>query len=175
MEQPRLRDAIAERETGCSERSWLMLLAETKSVMRGRLVTAGKIRLDSWFEGDIVCLRLEIGSDGYVFGNATAREIYIEGQIVGTVRGGIVHLMQGCFIEGDVLHSVLSIHPSATLIGSAIRSKAIASLPELSALEARAVADPAQLERESRVNAKIAGVDWSLYQAFARPLPGKHA
>jgi cytoskeletal protein CcmA (bactofilin family) len=96
------------------------------------------VQLDTWFEGDILCSRLDIGRDGYVLGNITTRELYVEGQIVGTVHAGIVHLMDGAFVEGDVHHHVLSLHANASLMGTALRSTRMPFPQELLALEARA-------------------------------------
>jgi len=116
-----------------------MLKIDTSTVMRGHLVAAGRIELDTWFEGDILCSRLDIRRDGYVLGNVTTRELYVEGQIVGTVHAGIVHLMDGAFVEGDVHHHVLSLHPNASLMGSALRSTKMPFPDELLTLESRAV------------------------------------
>lgn len=118
-----------------------MLAVETLTVMQGRLLAAGRIRLDSWLEGEIVCSRLEIGPDGYVLGNVYAREVMIEGQIVGTVTGGMVHLMEGAFVEGDIFHNVLSLHATATLSGKAVRSHTLALPGDLLTLEAKAAAE----------------------------------
>lgn len=115
-----------------------MLKIDTTSVLRGSFTTAGRVELNTWFEGNILCSRLDIGRDGYVLGNITTRELYVEGQIVGTVHAGIVHLMEGAFIEGDVHHHVLSLHPSASLLGNALRSTRMPFPQELLALEARA-------------------------------------
>ncbi len=119
-----------------------MLIIETETTTRGSLLSAGRIRLDTWFEGDIVCSRLDIGTDGYVRGNITTRELYVEGQIVGRITAGIVQLKEGAFVEGDIHHHVLSIHPAASLMGRSLRSTNVPFPPELLALEANARNDP---------------------------------
>ena len=157
-------------------KSGRMLVVETESVVRGKLKVAGKMRLDCWLEGDVVCSRLEVGRDGYILGSVTAREVYVEGQIVGTIEASVVHLMEGAFVEGDIHHSVISIHPTATLLGKAHRVRGFAPA-ELLALEAKSTGDRGELERECRANARIAGVDWSQYQAARARAPqaGKRA
>lgn len=115
-----------------------MLTIDTTTLMRGNLVAAGKVRLDTWYEGDIQCSRLDIGPDGYVNGTIVARELTVEGQIVGSVHAGIVHLMAGAFVEGDIHHHLLSLHPSATLVGNALRTTQLPFPAELLALEAKA-------------------------------------
>jgi cytoskeletal protein CcmA (bactofilin family) len=143
-----------------------MLVIDARSVVQGKLKAAGTMRIDCWLEGDIVCSRLEIGRDGYILGNVTARELYVEGQVVGRINASVVHLMEGAFVEGDILHSVISIHPSASLLGKALRTQGYAP-EEIVAIEEKSSADRKRLEGESRANARIAGVDWARYQARA--------
>lgn len=140
-----------------------MLVVDTNSVVRGKLKAAGTMRIDCWLEGDIVCSRLEIGRDGYILGNVTARELFVEGQIVGQVQASVVHLMEGAFVEGNVQHSVISIHPSAALHGKAVRTQGFAP-EEIVAIEEKSAKDRRKVEHEARANAKISGVDWSRYQ-----------
>jgi cytoskeletal protein CcmA (bactofilin family) len=133
-----------------------MLHIDTTSTMRGNLTAAGRIELNTWFEGNIICSRLDIGRDGYVNGNVTARELYVEGQIVGMVHAGIVHLMDGAFVEGDVHHHMIALHPNATLVGEALRKTRIPFPQELLALEAHANAPlarfPVSVAETSRPN-----------------------
>jgi cytoskeletal protein CcmA (bactofilin family) len=147
-----------------------MLVVEPQSVIRGKLKTAGRMRLECWLEGDVVCSRLEIGPDGYVLGNVTAREVYVEGQVVGTIEASVVHLMDGSHVEGDVHHSVLSMHPSASLLGKSIRAEGFAP-PELLEIEERSAAAREELEQVCRANARIAGVDWTRYQTAPNVTP----
>lgn len=121
-----------------------MLIVETQTVMRGQLLAAGAVRLDTWFEGDIVCSRLEIGSDGYVLGNVAAREVVVEGQIVGQIKAGAVRLLEGAFVEGDIHYASLSIHAAATLIGKSARNAGLELPSELMALEAAALRENAE-------------------------------
>jgi cytoskeletal protein CcmA (bactofilin family) len=156
-----------------------MLVVDTRGVVRGKLKAAGTMCLDCWLEGDVTCSRLEIGRDGYILGTVTARELIVEGQIVGNVEASVVHLMEGAFVEGDIRHSVISIHAGATLLGRAVRTRGFAPT-ELVELEVKAAADPRALEGECRANAKIAGADWQRYQirrgpAAKPPTPGSPA
>lgn len=102
-----------------------MLTVDTQAPMRGRLIAAGRLVLNSWFEGDIYCSRLEIGPDGYIRGTVVAREVVTEGQIVGSVHAGTVHLLAGAFVEGDICHTALTLDRGATLSGRALRFPAI--------------------------------------------------
>ena len=123
-----------------------MLIIETDTVLRGRLVAAGRIVLDLWFDGDIVCSKLEIGPSGYMTGSAAAREVIVEGHVVGPIHASSVILKGGCIVEGDVHHTSIIIEPGATMTGRASRFPAIQLPAELLQLEAKAEADQAALE-----------------------------
>lgn len=115
-----------------------MLTVQSNALARGRLIAAGRVVLDSWFEGDVVCSRLEIGPDGYVRGTVIAHEVVSSGQVVGIVHASSVHLLPGAFVEGDIRHSLLKLDRGATLSGRALRHPALQFPPELLDLEARA-------------------------------------
>lgn len=114
-----------------------MMIVDSETPLQGRLVAAGRVRLDQWFEGEIICSELEIGPDGYLHGSVAAREITVAGQIVGPVHGETVKLLAGAFVEGDIRHVSLSIEPGATLTGRSSCFKALQFPAELLSLEAR--------------------------------------
>jgi len=123
-----------------------MIVVDPDTLMRGDLVAAGRVMFDGWIEGQIICSRLEVGSDGYVLGNVAAKELFVAGQIVGTIVAEAVHLLKGAFVEGDVHHLTLSLDPTATLTGRAIRGRDLQMPPALLALEAKARANRANVE-----------------------------
>lgn len=143
-----------------------MLNIDTATIMRGNLVAAGRITLNSWFEGDILCSRLDVGPDGYIKGNVITRELSIDGQIVGDIHAGIVHLNAGAFVEGDVHHHIMSLHPSATLVGQALRSTRLPFPAELLALEAKAGVNassfPVSVGAEPLQRKRLRPVEWLL-------------
>jgi hypothetical protein len=136
--------------------------------MQGQLVSAGSIKLDGWFEGDIVCTQLEIGPDGYLLGKVIARELTVAGQIVGNVTAGEVRLLNGAFIEGDVRHVRLALEAGATLSGKSLRILGVHMPSHYLALEARAEAERADLDRVERQSLRAAAaqavVDYRRYQ-----------
>ena len=134
-----------------------MIVVEAGTLMRGDLVAAGKVKLDGWLEGRIICSRLEIGINGFVLGNVATKELFVAGQIVGAVVAEAVHLLKGAFVEGDVHHLTLSVDPAATLIGSAIRGRSLQMPPELLALEARALANRTNMDRAAREASQVFG------------------
>jgi cytoskeletal protein CcmA (bactofilin family) len=124
-----------------------MITVSTGTVMRGKLVASGAVRLDGRFEGHIVCARLEIGSDGYVNGRVSARELVVAGQIVGHVEATSVALEDGAFIEGDIRYAKLMLDHGATMTGKAIRLDPSFTPDDLALLEADLSAVDAQLDQ----------------------------
>lgn len=116
-----------------------MLVIESHTRMRGQLLAAGRIRLDGWFQGDLICSELIIGPDGYLFGNVTARTLRVTGQIVGRATVGGAHLNSGAFFEGELYHTSLRKAVDATLVGEAISTRGVLKLPaDLIKLEQKA-------------------------------------
>ncbi len=123
-----------------------VLTVETETELRGRLVAAGRIVVNLWFDGDIVCSNLVIGPNGYLTGSAAAREIIVEGQITGPIHASSVILRGGCIVEGDVHHTTIAIEPGATMTGRASRFPVIQLPAELLQLEAKSEANRSALE-----------------------------
>ncbi|MEQ1578732.1 MAG: polymer-forming cytoskeletal protein [Hyphomicrobium sp.] len=123
-----------------------MLTVDTDTQLRGRLIAAGRVVVNLWFDGDIACSNLVIGPNGYLTGSAAAREIIIEGQVTGPIHASSVILKGGCIVEGDIHHTTITIEPGATMTGRAARFPAIQLPAELLQLEAKAEADRAALE-----------------------------
>lgn len=106
-----------------------MLVIESQARMRGQLLAAGRIQLDGWFQGELICSDLVIGPDGYLFGHVTARTLTVSGQIVGRANVGDARLNAGAFFEGDLYHTKLRKSVDATLVGDAISTRGALKLP----------------------------------------------
>ena len=94
-----------------------MLSIEADMVAQGHLVMLGTLRLEGRFDGTIVCTRLEIGIDGFMFGRVFAHELKVSGQLVGEAQARFVHLVDGAILEGQVAHEQLQMDESAALVG----------------------------------------------------------
>jgi len=106
-----------------------MLVIESHSRMRGQLLAAGRIKLDGWFQGELICSELVIGPDGYLFGHATTRTLRVTGQVVGRATVGDAYLNSGAFFEGELFHTSLRKAVDATLVGEAISTRGALKLP----------------------------------------------
>jgi cytoskeletal protein CcmA (bactofilin family) len=87
--------------------------------LEGNLTSAESIRMDGVLVGDLSCQRkLVLGAKGRIEGNIRAREAVILGQIRGNVVvEGLLHLMEGAVIVGDIQASVLHVEKGAQLEG----------------------------------------------------------
>lgn len=127
-----------------------MLTVDTDAQLRGRLVAAGKIVVNVWFEGDLAASQIVIGPGGYLTGSAAAREIIIEGQVTGPIHASNVVLKGGCIVEGDIHHTTITIEPGATMTGRSSRFPVIQLPAELLQLEAQAADDRSAIEDAER-------------------------
>lgn len=131
-----------------------MLTIDADMAVQGQLVVLGTVRLEGRFDGSIICSRLEIGPDGYLFGSAIAVDLHVEGQVVGTVRAVHVHLTGSALLEGELFHETLRMEEAATLVGESRRQQSLQMPAQFIALQAKArQADEElrNLETESRV------------------------
>jgi len=124
-----------------------VLTVDTDTQLRGRLVAAGKIVVNVWFEGELVASTIVIGPGGYLTGSAAAREIIVEGQVTGPIHASSVILKGGCIVEGDIHHATITIEPGATMTGRAARFAVIQLPAELLQLEAQAADDRSAIEK----------------------------
>lgn len=152
-----------------------MFVVSAGSMMRGHLFSAGPIKLDGWLEGDLVCSRLEVGPDGYLLGKLITRELVLSGQIVGSIVAESVELKSSAFVEGDIRHVRFSMQEGATLSGKALRIERLRMPDEFLALEARAAAERADLDRTARASLRAAHdkavVEYPRYQRMRAKFP----
>lgn len=125
-----------------------MLVVETHARMRGQLLTAGRIQLDGWFQGELICSDLVIGPDGYLLGCVTARSLTVSGQVVGRAYVGEARLEAGAIFEGNLHHTRLRKSIDATLVGDAISTRGSFKLP----------ADLLNLERSADIHGSVGAI-----------------
>lgn len=131
-----------------------MMTLDADMAAQGRLVVLGAVRLEGRFEGTIVCSKLEIGPDGYLFGNAITQELLVAGQLVGTVRAQRVYLTGSAILEGELSYETLRMDETATLVGESRRQGSLEMPAEYVAMATRARQTNEEfvnLEVESRV------------------------
>jgi cytoskeletal protein CcmA (bactofilin family) len=146
-----------------------MITISVGTVMRGKLIASGTVQLEGRFEGHLVCDRIEVGSDGYVNGRVSARELVVAGQIVGHVEARAVILEDGAFIEGDIRYGSLTLDQGASMTGKAIRLEPSFTPEDLRLLESDLSAVDAQLDKmENDARLAMAQRAEAAYPAYER-------
>jgi cytoskeletal protein CcmA (bactofilin family) len=89
------------------------------SSLTGRLESAGTIRVDGRFEGDIITKSdLVVGEDGQVHGKVKARDITVAGLIKGELEAtGKLELVPTAVVEGEAKMSLLVVEEGAVFQG----------------------------------------------------------
>lgn len=91
----------------------------------GDLKTDGEIHVEGTVEGDIVAGHVYIAENATVIGMITADNIIVHGKTKGLIRGGNVMLSRTAQVEGDIIHTGLSIESCAGFEGSVQRAESL--------------------------------------------------
>ena len=86
----------------------------------GSLKYSGTVRIDGFFEGDIITDDiLIIGSNGVVKGSIKAGFIHVFGSVIGDIRANnAVKVMSSAQIIGDIFTPMLTVEEGVKLLGS---------------------------------------------------------
>lgn len=91
-------------------------------VITGTVYSEGEIQLDGAVEGDVRAGSLTLGENASIKGEVEADLAVIHGHLVGSLRAREVRLAASSRIEGDIVHSTLSIEAGAYFEGQCRRS-----------------------------------------------------
>jgi cytoskeletal protein CcmA (bactofilin family) len=86
-------------------------------IINGTVTSEGEIQLDGQIEGDVRAGALIVGEKASVKGEVIAESVTIRGRVLGSVRGRQVQLASTARIEGDIIHSALSVESGAFFEG----------------------------------------------------------
>lgn len=93
----------------------------------GTISSAGSVRIEGRFDGDIACRTLTIGQAGTLVGNVTAGIAEIAGTLEGNVTADTVVLAKTARLAGDITQRILTIEPGARFEGTVRRRDAEAA------------------------------------------------
>src|SRR5690554_3991792 len=91
-------------------------------VITGTIYSEGEIQLDGAVEGDVRAGSLTLGENASIKGEVEADLAVIHGHLVGSLRAREVRLASTSRIEGDIIHSTLSIEAGAYFEGQCRRA-----------------------------------------------------
>ena len=93
-------------------------LISADMVINGNISTAGEVQLDGTLEGDIKAGSLIVGDKAAVKGEIICENVMVRGRVIGGIRAKQVALAATAHIEGDILHSALSVESGAHFEGN---------------------------------------------------------
>lgn len=93
-------------------------LISADMVIHGNISTTGEVQLDGALEGDLKAGSLIVGEKATVKGEIVCDNIMVRGSVTGGIRAKQVALAATAHIEGDILHSALSIESGAHFEGN---------------------------------------------------------
>mgnify|MGYP000026500163 CR=1 FL=1 len=91
-------------------------------VITGTVYSEGEIQLDGAVEGDVRAGSLTLGENASIKGEVEADLAVIHGHLIGSLRAREVRLAASSRIEGDIVHSTLSIEAGAYFEGQCRRA-----------------------------------------------------
>lgn len=98
-------------------------LISTDVTLEGNLTSSGEVQFDGNIIGNIRAASLIIGEKASVRGEVACENVTIRGRVEGMVRARNVALASTAHIEGDILHSSLSVEPGAHFDGNCRHSE----------------------------------------------------
>jgi cytoskeletal protein CcmA (bactofilin family) len=92
----------------------------TNSSISGKLSYNLPVKIDGHFTGEIKSTELlVIGSNAQVDAHISARQVHLQGRLVGSVQAmGCFELLPGGYFKGEARVGELRIHPGATFDGN---------------------------------------------------------
>ncbi|MEO0467316.1 MAG: polymer-forming cytoskeletal protein [Pseudomonadota bacterium] len=110
------QDAIRPASSKPAGRAAASIICSDMKI-NGSVTSEGALQVDGAVEGDVSAQDIVIGASGVITGEVKAEVITVKGTIRGSIRGRKVELETGAKVEGDILHTSLSIQPNAVFEG----------------------------------------------------------
>lgn len=86
-----------------------------------KIVSKGLLQVDGEVQGDVIGLKVVIGTSGKVTGLVNAEEILVQGAVFGTIRAVDVKLASSSVVEGDLYHQSLALEQGSVFEGRSRR------------------------------------------------------
>lgn len=85
--------------------------------INGSVISEGALQIDGLVDGDVTAADITIGASGKIVGEVKAEMVKVKGSIKGSIRARKVELETGARVEGDIVHTSLSIQSNAVFEG----------------------------------------------------------
>lgn len=84
-------------------------------------------RIKGTVGGSITGHKITVDKDGFVRGSLGGDEVVIHGEVVGTVKAHVIHLMKTAHVAGELLYESLTVDPGAQLEARCVPNHKLAS------------------------------------------------
>ncbi len=120
-ERPQVSETpVAATPRSSSPASPSVIASDLKVI--GNLVTNGDLQIEGTVEGDIHADTLIVVSGAQVRGEIRSNNVTVNGMVVGKIRGRKVRLTDQAHVDGDIVHSSISMEEGAHFEGSIHRA-----------------------------------------------------
>lgn len=85
--------------------------------INGSVSSEGALQIDGHVDGDVAAADITVGASGQIVGEVKAEVVKVKGTIRGSIRARKVELESGARVEGDIVHTSLSIQSNAVFEG----------------------------------------------------------
>ena len=110
------QDAVKSAASKPTARSAASIICGDMEI-HGSITSDGALQIDGLVDGDVSAADITIGAGGTVIGEVRAEAVKVKGEVRGSIRARRVELETGAKVQGDILHSSLSIQPNAMFEG----------------------------------------------------------
>ena len=110
------QEAIRSASSKPAARTAASLICSDMKIV-GSVTSDGALQIDGKVEGDVTAQDIVIGASGVITGEVIAEVVGVKGTIRGSIRARKVELETGAKVEGDIIHTSLSIQPNAVFEG----------------------------------------------------------
>jgi len=101
------------------------LVVNRRAVIEGSVIYNGEVRIAGKVEGDVRCKTLKVTERGTVEGDIFAEHAIIYGEVVGTIRAGVLELKAACHVEGEIYHGRLVLEDGCFFEGQSRRERGL--------------------------------------------------
>lgn len=84
-------------------------------------------RISGTVGGTITGHNITVTKDGFVRGTVGGDKVVIHGEVIGTVKAHVIHLMKTAHVAGELLYDSLTVDPGAQLEARCTPSHRVAS------------------------------------------------
>ena len=110
------QDAIRSAASKPTARAAASIICADMTI-NGSVNSEGALQIDGIVDGDVHAADITVGASGKIIGEVKAELVKVKGTIQGSLRARKVELETGARVEGDIVHTSLSIQSNAVFEG----------------------------------------------------------